>query len=403
MTDHEAPRTFDESVPAPATSGDGGATTAHPGSGLPSASSRLLALDAARGLALAGMIIVNVGPIEVDSLAQRLYLFPYGRASVLFVVVAGIGMGFFLRSRAQAARRWPTIAWRAGVLLLGGLGLQVVTSDVGVILPVYGILFGTVLVTQRLPRAALLAIAVTLTIAGPVVFLTHGASEYNAHLTPVRLGDSPGELIHGLVLSGRYPVVTWIVPFLIGLWAAKLNLRSRVVTSRLMLWGATSAVAGLAASQATRSLLGSDADRGYMRLLTGAAHGQMPLWLVSSVGGALFTVAVLLRLWPIIGSVASPLVAAGQLALTLYVLHVLALAMVDPPDDLPFSGGVTISASMIVTSLVLATVWRRFRVIGPLEWVLRASWLPGQSAHRRTSPLLASAPSPSGSAKESRA
>ena len=64
-----------------------------------------MALDAARGLALVGMIIVNVGPTTVEGVLERLYLFPYGRASILFVVVAGIGMGMFLRARPARGRR----------------------------------------------------------------------------------------------------------------------------------------------------------------------------------------------------------------------------------------------------------------------------------------------------------
>lgn len=65
----------------------------------PGARTRLHGLDLARGLAIIGMVIVNVGPTEVESLLQRIYLLPFGRASVLFVVIAGVGMGFLLRSR----------------------------------------------------------------------------------------------------------------------------------------------------------------------------------------------------------------------------------------------------------------------------------------------------------------
>ena len=342
----------------------------------PTTGRRLLALDAARGLALAGMIMINVGPTTVDGFWERLYLFPYGRASVLFVVVAGIGMGFFLRARRERGPRSATLLWRAAVLLLGGLALQTLTGDVGVILPIYGLLFLSVLLLQHLRPTALITLAVGLCVVGPVLFIWHGASEpASAHLRLVQLGDSAGEVIHGLVLSGRYPLVTWAVPFLLGMWVAHLDLTCRVVVRRLLVWGGLGAVAGFVLSQVARGLLGGQAEQGYLRLLTGAAHGQMPLWLISSCGGAVFTIAVLLRLWPAIEQVAHPFTAAGQLALTLYVVHILALAAIAPTADLPITTGAAISAVMIGACLGLAMLWRRCFPIGPLEWVVRATWL----------------------------
>ncbi len=75
------------------------------------------------------MIIVNVGPVGSQSLLQRLYLLPYGRASVLFVVVAGIGMGYLLNRRPER-ERWSTVTWRAALLFAGGVALQELTDQV---------------------------------------------------------------------------------------------------------------------------------------------------------------------------------------------------------------------------------------------------------------------------------
>ncbi|WP_367183088.1 DUF418 domain-containing protein [uncultured Cellulomonas sp.] len=323
------------------------------------------------------MIIVNVGPTTVEGVLERLYLFPYGRASILFVVVAGIGMGMFLRARPARGRRSLMLLWRAAVLLAGGLALQSLTDDVGVILPLYGLLFLSVLVLQFLPPVALITSAVTLAVVGPVLYLNHVATEsVGAHSQLVQLGDTPVDVIHGLVVSGRYPLVTWAVPFVLGIWVAQTDLTNHTVIRRLLVWGAAATGVGLALSQAALALLGSAADEGYLRLLTGAAHGQMPLWLLSSCGGALFTIAVLLRLWPRVRRIARPLTAAGQLALTLYVLHVMVLAVIAPPADIQVSAGAILSAILITACLLLAVLWRQHFSIGPLEWVLRAAWLP---------------------------
>lgn len=339
-------------------------------------SGRLASLDIARGLALLGMIVVNVGPAEAESLLHRLYLLPYGRASVLFVVVAGVGMGFMLRSRRRDARRWPTVLWRAGLLFAGGLALQLLTDDVSVILPVYGALFALALLLQHLPRPGLLGCAATMTILGPVLFIAHVNLEGGTHPPyGLRMGHSAGELLHGLLLSGRYPLVTWCVPFIAGMWVARLDLRSTAVLDRLIVAGAAAAFGGFALSQLSLGLLDREADVGFARLLTGAAHGQMPLWLISSVGGAVFIIAVVQRLGPRVHRLLGPLAAAGQLALTLYVLHVVVLAVIRPEEGYSLPVGMTMSAVMIPAFMVLALAWRRFATTGPLEWLLRAPWL----------------------------
>lgn len=344
--------------------------------GAATATRRLTGIDAARGLALIGMIVVNVGPVEAESLLHRLYLLPYGRASVLFVVIAGIGMGFMLRPRPGAGREWPVVLWRAAVLLLGGLALQRMTDDLSVILPVYGALFVLGLVLRRVPRVALLGLALVMTVVGPLLYVQHlvtaGADHHDG--PQLELGNPLAEVVHGLLLSGRYPLVTWCVPFLVGLWLARLDLRDRVVARRLLLWGTVAAVVGFGLSLLSTSILDREGDVGFARLLTGAAHGQMPLWLISSVGGALAVVAAFLLLGERAGRLTGPLVDAGRLALTLYVLHVLVLAAATPPDGFTLPQGVGVSAALVASFLGLAVLWRRVADIGPLEWVLRASW-----------------------------
>ncbi|MBC7290442.1 MAG: DUF418 domain-containing protein [Actinotalea sp.] len=334
---------------------------------------RLTGVDAARGLALIGMIVVNVGPAEAEGLLHRLYLLPYGRASVLFVVIAGIGMGWMLRPRHRAGRRWPVVVWRAALLLLGGLALQRLTDDVSVILPLYGALFLLGLALQHASRTLLLVLAGLMTVVGPVLYVVLLGGQQPAE--PLELGNPALDLLHGLALSGRYPLVTWCVPFLVGLWVARLDLRDTTVRRRLMVWGGVAAVVGFVLSQLSRSLLDREGDVGLARLLTGAAHGQMPLWLISSVGGALLVVAAFVALGSRAAWLTGPLGAAGRLALTLYVLHVLVLAVIKPDDGFTLAQGVAVSTAISAAFVVLAVVWQRLVGMGPLERLLRGSWL----------------------------
>lgn len=353
-------------------------TSAVPKSG--AQQTRLVGLDAARGLALVGMIIVNVGPTDATSLAHRLYLIPYGRASILFVVIAGIGMGLLasrsLRRPAQDQGLWPLLLWRAGLLIVGGMLLQSLTMEIGVILTLYGILFLLAPLLVRLGDHGLVAAAGLMLIVGPVLVIAYDvATGTDAGGSPPVGPDVPlPDLLLGLLFSGRYPLATWVVPFLVGLRLARCDLTSGTTQRRLMLWGALAAIGGVAASEATRGLLGSAADEGAARLLTGVAHGQMPLWLISSIGGAVAVVAVMTRLGQRYPRAVMPLAECGRLSLTIYVLHVLVLIVVTPPGGFSLLQGLAVSATLIAFALAAGPAWTRVGGPGPLERLMRPPW-----------------------------
>ena len=339
---------------------------------------RNVGLDAARGLALVGMIIVNVGPVDDQSFLHRLYMLPFGRASVLFVVVAGIGMGYLLACRSERDR-WATVTWRAALLFTGGVALQGLTDQVNVILPTYAVLFLLAPLLWRLPTRVLLPGAgIVLALLGPAIIVGHEMIRPAPHLLdPVTLGTRPWEAAHSLVLTGPYPLASWTVPFVAGLCLARLDLTDARVLRRLAVGGAAVAVVAGAVSQLTYALIGPDADRGPWRLLTGAAHGQMPLWLASSIGGAVATVALCslaVHRYPA-SSGLGWLVASGRLALTLYVVHYVVLAAIKPQQGFDLAQGVLISANLIAVVLCAAALWRRTGWPGPLERLLRQTWL----------------------------
>lgn len=347
---------------------------------------RLAGIDAARGLALVGMIVVNVGPVGSQSLLQRLYLLPYGRASVLFVVVAGIGMGYLL-SRRPERERWSTVTWRAALLFGGGVALQELTDQVNVILPTYAILFLLAPLLWRLPDRALLGVGVAIALAGPAVIVVHETIWPGPQpVAPVTLGTPPWEAAYSLLLTGRYPLLSWTVPFVAGLCVARLDLTDTAVLRRLAAGGAAVAASAVAIAQLAYLLIGPDADRGPWRLLTGAAHGQMPLWLASSIGGAVAIVAacaLLLRRFeraPVLGW----LVACGRLSLTLYVLHFVVLALIKPAQGFSLGQGFLISSALVVALIVAAVLWARTGRTGPIEQLLRRSWLLPPTTRVRT-------------------
>jgi uncharacterized membrane protein YeiB len=162
------------------------------------------------------------------------------------------------------------------------------------------------------------------------------------------------------------------------MWLGRQDLRDRQVLRRLMLAGAEAGVLAFVASQVSSALLGAEADFGWQRLLTGAAHGQMPLWLVSSVGSAAFVIGATLWFWPKIRSRFLPLAHLGQLAFTFYVAHFFVIAAMGGRIDSRVIG-VPVTIGMVIAFIAAATWWVRHRGVGPLERVLRATWLTNTS------------------------
>jgi uncharacterized membrane protein YeiB len=321
------------------------------------------------------MILVNVGPTTPEDLWQRIYLLPFGRASVLFITIAGVGMGYFLRSR-RGRQLWSTLSWRIVLLLLLGLVLQTLTDRVNLILQTYALLFLLAPFLARLRTPVLAGVGLALLVLGPAWIVHHDVQEPWGHgLDGVSLTTPPGEAVHSLLVTGPYPLASWTVPFIAGLLLSRLDLTDRRLQHRLLVVGGILAAAAFVIADLFYAALGSAADTGYARLLTGVGHGQMPLWLISSTAGALFVIAgceVLFRRRPgLIGWLG----ATGRLAFTIYILHVLVLAVIKPAGGFSFAQGFTTTLALTSTAVALALLWARTGRQGPLEWLLRRAWL----------------------------
>jgi hypothetical protein len=100
------------------------------------AASRIPGIDLARFLAIAGMLAVHVGPMGLTDPMGRLYaLLTHGRASILFGLLAGIGVSLLAQSRsASLGETRLRLVWQAALLLPLGLWLQTLDVPIRVIL-----------------------------------------------------------------------------------------------------------------------------------------------------------------------------------------------------------------------------------------------------------------------------
>jgi uncharacterized membrane protein YeiB len=146
----------------------------------------------------------------------------------------------------------------------------------------------------------------------------------------------------------------------------------------LVLGLALAVAAALAAdglSTAFGGISGEPGESGFAALLTDQPHRQMPLWMLGSIGSSCAVLGGMLLLADRLPRTTWPLVATGQLALTVYVGHLLLLAAL--PDLLKreevAEAFVTVGVFVLLT-VATCTLWRAVLPRGPLEAAFATPW-----------------------------
>ncbi|MET4095623.1 heparan-alpha-glucosaminide N-acetyltransferase domain-containing protein [Arthrobacter sp. UYCu712] len=379
---------------------------------------RLAGIDAARGLALLGMMATHVLPtFEPDAQLTPTWvgLVFSGRASALFAVLAGIGLALSTGKQQPlqgpdlwAARRG--IALRALVVGAVGLSLGGLEVNIAIILVHYAVLFLCVLPFLGLGVKRLLPLAAAWIVVAPVLaFLLR--PWLLAATPPLHLGHNPGwddlgtpaALLGDLFLTGYYPVFQWIAYLLIGLAIGRMALTAAAVPALLLAGGAMVAILAKWASVlmmedwgGRRALEEQLADPSYPLanllqvnvagveqsgswwwLATSAPHSGSTLDLLHTSGVAAAVVGACLLLGRLAEWVELdlllPLRGAGALTLSLYTAHLCVMASL---YQKPLPSGWTVdgvywaqaAAVVIIGGIFAALAWR-----GPLEWVAHAA------------------------------
>lgn len=336
-------------------------------------SRRIEGLDLARALAAIGMLSVHVAPSENNGVAAMVYGIAHGRASLLFVMLAGIGIALAGRSPERRGELRLKLIWTGVVLLVLGLALQTLDHGVAVILHYYALYFllGTLLV--GLPTRWLALIALVWTVLGPLAYLIGSqiAPElFMRHL--IGLGDDPIRILEGLFISGYYPLLTWGPALVWGLWLGRQDLRAHETRTMCICGGAFLALTALA--------FGVIADinleyAGIWAVFDVTPHSQMPLWLIGGLGSAAAVLGISLIAVDRFPRFIEPLIALGQMALTFYVAHLLGLAVMGSALRHE-SVGAAVATVLALTALAAgaAMLWRDRFIWGPVERLTRAPW-----------------------------
>ena len=379
-----------------------------------SSGNRLSGVDAARGVALVGMIAVH-SLYESDDAGHPTLAFTLfgGRAAATFAVLAGVGIAFMTGRRRVGRDRARGVAAMlvARALAIGAIGLALGYCDArlgAVILPYYAVLFLFAVPLVFLPTWAVAVVGVL--VAGGAPVLTHFLlphlpvpSLLNPKLEYVI--HNPLGLLSELAVTGEYPALPWTAYVCAGIVIGRLTLSRLRVAVGLLVSGAVLAVGAAVASdlllhryggwfqiwaaQGRSNLttsetlelltLGGDGTTpvsSWWWLAVNAPHTSTPPDLVGTTGAAVALLGALLLLGHLrrpvalrrlVGVVTGPLAAAGSMTLTLYTAHI---AFINSDFDV-YSSGVGY-ALQVGTALLFGLAWRATAGRGPLESLVAA-------------------------------
>jgi uncharacterized membrane protein len=378
---------------------------------------RLHGVDAARGLALIGMMVIHVLPDQNPATGGPAwtYVISAGNASALFALLAGVSVGFTTgRARVSWDQAVPTaasLAMRAAVVAVIGLALGYTESVLAtVILPFYAVMFLFAIPLVFLPTWGVgLAAVTTIAAAPPLAFwllpYVPGPSESELNLGFADLFTRPLGLISELVVSGEFPALIWIAYMCVGLFISRLNLSSARTASRMLIAGcftaaAAQVISGLllyrygglqqiwaaadtAAVNDTMEVLRFGGDgtlpaTTWWWLALVEPHSGTPLDLLSTIGIASAVLAVMLLTDHLTGPFCGPptglvkfaLAAAGKMTLTFYTLHVMFINSIHD-TYVPTTSLVL----QVTAAIVFGIAWQASAGRGPLEALTAAMTL----------------------------
>jgi uncharacterized membrane protein YeiB len=395
-------------------------------------STRSAAIDAARGLAVLGMVLAHVVPTRFPpTQGPRWSVLPaalvHGRAATLFVVLAGFSLAWSAGERpgpavpagtAPASPRWAEVrmAALARVPLLWLAGWLLLLDDpspVYVIVHVYALYTLVGVLALRWNVVTRLVVGTGLLAGWPVLLLLVPSLAEAVAGADAGLPDTVPHLSTALV-TGAYPVLPWAGFLLVGMALAALPWLCRPWRLVAAGWGAAMVthlvglISGVLAGRPAIASLGVGSTPAATAVELSRYDSQArllavpPTWLGqlsaeghrASVVGLFsclaFAVIVLALCTAIAASgragrwarVASPLLALGRCALSAYVLHVLFLGRRWLPSDPP--AALFAALALAAALAVLGQLWLRAFRRGPLELAVRVvtGWAARQTSHR---------------------
>ncbi|MBU5347737.1 DUF418 domain-containing protein [Paenibacillus lautus] len=350
---------------------------------------RLTALDYARAWAIFGMIIVNyklameVGDHGANWLQTIAGLFE-GRASALFVVLAGIGVSLMTakasisRNQHMIRENRKTLVKRAVFLFIAGT-LLLLTGWSADILHYYAVflLLASVLITVS-DKTLLILTGLALIVSSSMLILLDYSKGWDPGFHRYADFWTVEGFIRNLMFNGYHPLFPWISFFLIGMWLGRKGWWSGKHRRKLMMYSLLGAVIFELLScfliRGTSPWL--DADSASYLFTT----KPMPPMLLYVCSAACLAVAVITICFYIVerfedNRLTGWLIWTGQLSLSHYLGHIfIGLGLLEAIGYLNHGNlgfAVSYGCGYFVMAVIFSWVWRKRVRRGPMELLMR--------------------------------
>ena len=364
---------------------------------------RLVGPDVVRAVALIGVCIMNYHGYLINQggeLSRNFwgrFFHPWEgplstRFAATFVVTAGVGVTLLTRRAtanrhddpaAVAAKRWTLV--RRG-LVLYGFGLIFYELWSGSILPYYGAMFVIAAFLFTLATPWLVAIGVGAAVAGAGIHwwvIERAADGQSTGWLTDPPTSSPRGLLFNVFVNGTHPLFPWLAFLCAGMILGRLLRRdSSTADPKKPEWWVPGVFGfGLTlfgvATLLSDALGGSDASSIAATLASRHPFDRGLLYTASALGTALTAFAVIYTIANRFArsSIVQLLAHAGQMSLTLYVIHALVFNFVVNwqgwirPAGLDLA--LTFAAGFWIVAIIAGSLWHRQFGIGPVEWLYR--------------------------------
>lgn len=352
---------------------------------------RVTGIDLARALAIFGMIIVNY-KLTMNAETGNLLLISFaklfeGRASALFVILAGIGITFFTnKARASGDRLLITNSRiklvKRGMLLIF-IGLIYTPIWPADILHYYGFYFLVAAAIFTSKTRTLLYTSAGIMLLFPVLmlFFDYLKNWDWSTLSYQNFWTFDG-LLRRIIFNGFNPIIPWVAFLIFGMWLGRLDLSDKPTRKKLFLASLITLIVTEATFYLLRLMIGDGSIIGLAAdevsfLFSTAMIPPLPQYLLSAGSSSLIVLTCSLYL-----SERFPdtpiniwLQKTGQLSLSLYVAHVIiGMGILDAINRL---ANQTIEFALFYTlifclsSMCFSVIWLRFFSVGPLEVLFR--------------------------------
>lgn len=352
---------------------------------------RVTGYDLARALAIFGMVIVNF-KIAMNAETGNLFLMYFagvfeGRASALFVILAGVGVTFLTNKARESSDRSLVLKNRLSLikrgLLLIAIGLVYIPIWEADILHFYGFYFLLAAAIFMAKDKALLLISAIITLIFPILMLFFNYEQnWNWSTLSYENFWSLDGMIRHIVFNGFHPVFPWSAFLVFGMWLGRQDLSQTLIRNRLLVGSLITLVVTECSFYLIRAILGDGSvldmtSEEVIFLFSTSIIPPLPQYIISAGSSAVIVLVGSLYFSERFSEskINKWLYQTGQLSLTLYVAHVIIgmgiLESIGRLENQTINFSLFCASIFCICGMVFSVVWLKFFKTGPLEWVFR--------------------------------